>query len=486
MSITHDNPAQSAPHTYTTAHGQYSNCSDLRSLILGVDREVPLISGAHRPYINFDNAATTPPFRAVVEEVNEFLHWYGSVHRGSGYKSRVSTETYDCCREQVARWVGADPQYHVVIFTRSATDSINKVARTLGAQGRPLVLCTMMEHHSNLLPWRAYCRVDYVDVRRQDGALDLNELEEKLRHHRGAVRLVAVTAASNVTGLAPPLRTIARLAHKYGAQILVDGAQFVPHAAISVGNATDDAHFDYLVFSAHKMYAPFGVGVLVAPRATFSHGIPESVGGGTVHLVTPDEVIWADVPIREEPGTPNLVGAVALGKAIHVLDKVGMGRISKHERQLRAHMVERLRAIPSIRLYGDPAPPDHGQVSVIAFASEKISHGLMAAALGYEWGIGVRHGCFCAHPYLFRLLGLRDSDLATYRERAAHGDHRNMPGLVRISLGLYNTMEEVERVADAIAELIAHGPHAHYTEQGMSGEYLPDGCEPTPTPTWVS
>ena len=448
---------------------------EVRGRVVGLDREAPLFGGATRPYINMDNAATTPPLRDVVECVAQFLEWYGSVHRGLGAKALVSTQCYDRCREIVAEWVGADIDRHVVIFTGNTTDSINKLARALGADDKPLVLCTMMEHHSNLLPWRTNCRVDYVDVRDADGSLDLDQLEDKLKTHGGAVRLVAVSGASNVTGLMPPIYRIARLAHEHGAEILVDAAQLIGNQAVKMGGRDDPERLDYLAFSAHKMYAPYGAGVLVAPRAAFRNGTPESVGGGGVKLVAPEAVLWADVPAREEPGTPNVVGAVALAKAIGVLNELGLDRLAEHRRKLRSRMVRRLLAMPGVRVYGEPVPSDHGQLGVIAFGTEKMHHSLLAAALGYEWGIGVRHGCFCAHPYLIRLLNVDRAELQAYWEQAARNDQSRFPGLVRISFGIYNTFAEVDYVAEAIGQLLAEGPRARYVMHPPTGEYLPNG-----------
>ena len=446
-----------------------------RSLFVGLERPVPLADGRRRPCVNFDNAATTPAVKAAAEAVQELLEWYGSVHRGTGLKSAATTRCYDECRAVVGDFVGADPDRHVVLFTRGTTDSINKVACTLGRDGaRPLVLCTQMEHHSNLLPWRVHGRVDCVDAR-ADGTLDLEQMAAKLQAHAGRVRLVAVTGASNVTGLTPPVGDIARLAHAHGAEILVDAAQLVAHREIRMGAPDDPAHLDYIAFSGHKVYAPFGTGVLVGPRATFQDGVPERVGGGTVRLVTPDDVVWADLPQREEAGTPNVVGAVALAKAIGVLRQVGMAQVAAHDRALRRRMVAALQAVPTIEVYGDGGGAGGDPVGVIGFRSTKLDHGLLAAALCHEWGVAVRHGCFCAHAYLARLVGLGPRDLDALLRRARDNDHRDFPGLVRISFGLYNTPAEVEYVASAIRALTVDGPRCRYVVDRPTGEFLPEG-----------
>ena len=441
--------------------------------MFGLDQPVPIFGGRSRPCVSVDNAATTPPFREVVEEVTAFLPWYGSVHRGAGPKSVACTQRYAKCREMVAAWVGADLEHHTVIFTRSATDSINKLARTL-APGRPHVLATVMEHHSNYLPWRAYCRLEAVETRSADGALDMDDFERRLRRAEGSVRLVTVTGASNVTGLAPALGPIARLAHQYGAEFCVDAAQLVAHRAIRMGSADDPERIDYLVFSGHKMYAPFGTGVLIGPRAVFEREQPESAGGGTVKMVTDDDVIWAPAPEREEAGTPNIVGVVALAKAIEVLQGIGMEQVAAHDRELNTLMRDALSRIPGVRLSGQVRPADHDQVGVVSFTAETMNHSLLAAALGHKWGIELRHGCFCAHPYIIRLLGVTEAQLEEYREQVRGGDFSHLPGLVRISLGVHNTPEDVEYVAAAVRSVLETGPRARYRMHTASGQYQPE------------
>jgi selenocysteine lyase/cysteine desulfurase len=448
---------------------------DARDRIVGVHQVVPISGGRRTAYVNFDNAATTPAFKDVADCVTEFLDWYGSVHRGTGARSHVSTRYYDRSREIVAGFVRADPDRHTAVFTRNTTDSINKLAGLLSRDERPLVLCTLLEHHSNLLPWRRKSgRVECVDCRASDGGLDLEQLERKLRKHSGSVRLVAVTGASNVTGLAPPIRRIARLAHEHGAEIFVDAAQLAAHRRLDMGSPGEPESLDYIAFSAHKMYAPFGAGILVGPKAAFERGEPAQVGGGAVRLVLEDRVIWADAPAREEAGTPNLVGAVAMAKAAQVLGGIGLERIAAHEAALRARLVESLRSIPGVRLFGAEPPEDHAQVGIIAFKADHMDHSLLAAALGHEWGVGLRHGCFCAHPYVMRLLGLGAAEVAKLARKAELNDHSGFPGLMRISLGLYNTRQEADYVAKAVRDLLAHGPRERYVLDRPTGEYLPE------------
>jgi selenocysteine lyase/cysteine desulfurase len=457
------------------AEPRFDPLLDARERIVGLDRAVPISGGRRVPYVNLDNAATTPAFKDVADCVTEFLDWYGSVHRGTGARSHVSTHCYDRSREIVAAFVGADPAHHTAIFTRNTTDSINRLAALLSRQERPLVLCTLLEHHSNLLPWRRRAgRVECVDCRASDAALDLEQLERKLRKHSGAVRLVAVTGASNVTGFAPPIHRIARLAHQHGAEIFVDAAQLAAHHPLDMGRPGEPESLDYLAFSAHKMYAPFGAGILVGPKAAFERGEPDQAGGGAVRLVLEDRVIWAEAPAREEAGTPNVVGAVAMAKAAQVLGGIGLDRIAAREAVLRARLVESLRGIPGVRLFGAEPPKDHSQVGIVGFTAEQMDHSLLAAALGHEWGIGLRHGCFCAHPYVMRLLGVGAAEAGRLARKAELNDHSGFPGLMRISLGLYNTPQEVDYAAEAVRHLLARGPRERYLLDRATGEYRPE------------
>ena len=260
-----------------------------------------------------------------------------------------------------------------------------------------------------------------------------------------------MTGASNVTGYMPDISAVARRVHAAGAQILVDCAQLAPHLRIDIRGLDDPAHLDYVTLSAHKMYAPFGTGALIGRRDTFDQGEPEHRGGGTIDFVALDSVTWAPAPDRDEAGTPNVVGAVALAAAIQALSDIGMDHIAAHEAELRTYALERLGRINGIRFYGEgDASGELRHLGVIAFTLASQPHGLVAAALAAEYGIGVRNGCFCAHPYLIRLLGFSQNEIGKVRAAMASGDRRVVPGLVRISFGMYNSLDDIDRLAVAL------------------------------------
>lgn len=412
--------------------------------IVGASTRVPLFDGQQVRYVNLDSAASTPPLVRVRKAIEEFLPWYSSVHRGAGYKSRLSTHLYEHARAVVMRFVGAQPQKHEVIFVRNTTEAINLLAHRIVLEPDELILTTRMEHHSNLLPWYRH-RHEVVELT-PDGCIDLEDLERRLQRHSGRVRLVTVSAASNVTGVLSDLQTIARLAHKHGAMIAVDAAQLAPHRALSMNNEG----LDIVAFSGHKLYAPYGAGALVVPATLFADGEPMLVGGGTACLVTSTGISWATGADLEEAGSPNVIGVVAMTAALEELMRYGMGRVAEHERKLTRYAARRLRAIPGMKLYG-PAwekmlTGKEDRLGVFTFDIDGHEYTRVAAVLANEWGVGVRSGCFCAHLYVAYLLGVSEADSTEARERLITGQQVDLPGMVRASLGLGTTKADIDRL----------------------------------------
>src|SRR6266436_5801294 len=317
-----------------------------REQFAGVDLPVPLHGGSTVTGINFDNAASTPPLTRVRDMVNRFSDLYSSVHRGTGYKSRLSTEAYEQAREMVSRFLGVDEKSQVGIFVKGTTDALNRIAAEEASLDGRQVLVTEMEHHADLLPWRH--RSGHVMVGLSDGGhIDVEAIEQALKKAEGRISLVAVCGASNVTGFVSPIHEVAELAHRYGARVSVDAAQLAPHHRIDVRTGDDPGHLDFVSLSGHKMYAPYGAGVLVAPRDFFA-GAPEVMGGGAISIVTWDDTVWADLPDREEAGSPNVIGAVALGVAIETLLELGFDEMLDHEVALGRMLIYGLGEIPGV------------------------------------------------------------------------------------------------------------------------------------------
>ncbi|MDH3497044.1 MAG: aminotransferase class V-fold PLP-dependent enzyme [Gemmatimonadota bacterium] len=446
----------------------------LRDRIVGIDCPVPLLDGTEVPYLNLDNAASTPALQDAMDAVERFLPYYASVHRGTGFKSRLSTEAYDRAHRIVATFVGADPEHHAVIFGKNTTEAVNKLSYRLPLPPDPVVITTQLEHHSNDLPWRRCAQVVHVRAT-PEGRLDEADFDRQLARYGSRVALVTVTGASNVSGFIQPIHRLARKAHAIGTRILVDAAQLAPHRPVAMRPVDDPEHLDFVVLSAHKMYAPFGTGALIGPSAVFLASPPEYRGGGTVDAVTVDDVLWAGLPDREEAGSPNVVGAVAMAAAATALMDVGMDQIAEHENELVMRALHQLPRVPGLVLYGETDPARaRDRVGVLPFNVTDVPHALVSAVLGYEGGIGVRHGCFCAHPYVVHLLQLSDADAARWRAQMAAGNKSDMPGMVRASFGCYNTLEDVDRLVEMLHRA-ARGEYRGTYEKLCSGEYVPAG-----------
>jgi len=239
----------------------------------------------------------------------------------------------------------------------------------------------------------------------------------------------------------------------------------------------DPVHcIDYLVFSAHKMYAPFGVGVLVGDKATFIAGDPQDVGGGVVDIVTLEEAYWTSPPDKEEAGTPDIVGVVALGKAIKFFQSLGWDAIVKHEAELAAYALKNLNKITEVTIYGDSDPAHAAnRLGVISFNITGVPHNMASAILGYEGAIGVRSGCFCAQPYVKSLLSLTCDQEKSMEERILARDRSQLPGAIRVSFGLYNTKEEIDELIEMVKKIASGDYHPFYVVDRESGSYVPKG-----------
>jgi len=255
---------------------------------------------------------------------------------------------------------------------------------------------------------------------------------------------------------------------------MVDCAQLAPHRKIDMLPLDNPAHLDFISISAHKMYAPFGTGALIGRKDIFEHGDPDMTGGGTVEIVTLDDVVWTVPPERDEAGSPNIVGAVALAAAIKQLEAVGMSEVANHEANLTRYALEKLTTIQDLQIFGaiDPSKAED-RLGVIPVQLETVNHFLAAAIFGYEFGIGVRSGCFCAHPYILHLLGLSKEEAAEVRRRMLEGDRSEMPGLIRLSFGLYNTRQDVDIFIDSLRRISLGDYKGKYIQDKATGEYTP-------------
>jgi len=434
--------------------------------LVGDSMLVPCVDGIERPYLALDAAASTGVLPSVLDRIEGFLPSYSSVHRGAGYKSQRATTAYEDARDAMMRFAGRQGRDDVAIICRNTTEALNHLAYRLRLSPDDVVLTTVVEHHANLLPWSRVATCRHVECR-ADGTFTAGDVETAL-DQLPAPRLLAITGASNITGWLPPLEEIVASAHARGVRVAADAAQLAPHRPLPES-------CDFIAWSGHKMYAPFGAGVLIGPREAFTEGDPFLAGGGAVDLVELDDVVWTDPPDREEAGSPNVVGAVALHAAIDTLTALGWPAIVAHDRHIARLLREGLAAVPGVHLLGPSLATD--TLPVATFTVDGVSHALVAARLSAEEGIGVRHGCFCAHPYLIRLLGLNEDEVGAFRQEVARGDRRRMPGAVRASGGINTTEADVSRLLAAVAR-IAGGdpPTVTYRQDERTGDFSPDGA----------
>lgn len=436
---------------------------NVRNYVVGVDDPVELEDGTKRPLINFDNAATTPALLPVQEEVDKQLRMYGSIGRGFSQKSNYSTDIYNSTREKVLKFVGAadEMQTYTCFYVNNTTDGLNKLASALIESEDDIVLTTRIEHHANDLCWRERCKVIYAEVDEQ-GRVVYENIEKLLQENEGRVKYVSVTAASNVTGYVTDVHRVAKMAHQYGAKIVVDGAQIVAHRQFSMLGDTPEENIDFLAFSAHKMYSPYGGGAVVGLYEILNQHMPEFYGGGTVTLVTDDTTAYKDAPAKYEAGSPNYPGVVGLGKAIDILQEIGFDKIEAHEKALNRRLIDGLKKFDHVIIYGDSENIDD-RVGVVTFNFDNINSYILATNLSKLGGVATRRGAFCAHPYVWRLMKLSDEEVRSFENCT----DMKTAGMIRISFGIYNTEEEVDQFLEVLKKALEVSTAEYYVKERL-------------------
>jgi len=373
----------------------------------------------NKPIIYFDNAATTQKPRQVIQTFSNYYENYcANIHRGIHTLSQESSELYEDARRKVARFINADERE--IIFVRNTTEAINLVSHSLKGEGK--ILTTVMEHHSNFLPWGRKRKVEYVDID-SGGRIDIDDLRSKMD---GSTLLVAVGHVSNVLGLINPISLVIEETAKRGALCLIDGAQSVPHMKVDV----KELNCDFLVFSGHKMLGPSGIGVLYIKDDLYERMEPFLLGGSTIKEVHIDGYISEEPPLCYEAGTPNIEGAIALGSAIDYLEDIQMENVYAHDKALMELALERMRKIKNVQIYGSTDQKE--RLSVISFNVNGMGCHAVAKVLSLRENIMIRSGFHCAQP-LHDKLGIGPS--------------------ARVSFYIYNTQEEVEMMAELLGKL---------------------------------
>lgn len=395
------------------------NVEDIRQDFPILQREV-----YGRPLVYLDNAATTQKPRSVVEAIsNEYFSTNANVHRGVHFLSQKATDLHEAARERVRQFINARSKAEV-LFTRGTTESLNLVASSFGEaflKEGDEVIVSVMEHHSDIVPWQLLRERKGIVIRvipmDDSGRLDL-EAYERMFSER--TRLVCVAHVSNVLGTVNPVKQMAATAHAHGAYMLVDGAQSIPHFKVDV----QDLDCDFLTFSGHKIYGPTGIGVLYGRESLLEKMPPYQGGGEMIARVTFEHTTYERLPYKFEAGTPDYVGTHALAAAIDYVEALGMDEIASHERRLTQYAMERLGAIKDMHLYGTTPDKD----AVVAFNVGNI-HPLDLGTLLDRLGIAIRTGHHCAQPLMQRC---------------------GVEGMARASFALYNTMDEIDRLAEGI------------------------------------
>jgi cysteine desulfurase len=419
-------------------------------------------------YVNLDNAAITTPLAEVKQYVDEMLDAYGNVYRGSGQKSRISTEQYDASREIIRQFIGASSQNYV-IFTQNTTGAINQVAH-LWAKQPGKILVSDIEHSSNLLPWLTGNEVIQYQTK-SDGSVDLVEVEHIFQQHQHQplqqqIKLLTITGASTITGYKPPIHEMAVLAHRYGAKIFVDLCQLVQHQRVKMQPDNDPRHLDFVAFSGHKMYAPYGTGILVGPQDFFDANYPYQIGGNNFAYITKNlEIKRFYTEQAHDPGTPNTMGAIAIARAIQILEALGREQIADYERALVQYTFEKLQQISDVILHMSGNSIAH----VIPFDLKGFDSDLVAEILAQEYGIGVGSGAFYTYEYIRKLKNISEQQDQIIAREVEQGITRNIPSILRASFAIYNTVEDCDRFIQAISEIVNYGVK-HYLSDYSQNE----------------
>ncbi|MGA6153459.1 aminotransferase class V-fold PLP-dependent enzyme [Stenotrophomonas sp. NPDC087984] len=459
--------ASAAADSAASADSSVAACAPLP--VLGGDVLVPLVTGGEVTYAALDYAASAPALRRVWDDIAAYAPYYGSVHRGAGYLSQLSTDLFENSRKDVAAFLGcrADDQ---VVFTRSTTDSLNLLAAVAPRGTEVFVFET--EHHASLLPWeqREDVTVRYLSAPRSPRQA-VETLEKALAGRAEGPALVCVTGASNVTGELWPVRELAAAAHAHGARIVLDAAQLAPHHPVDIA----EADVDWVAFSGHKLYAPFGAGVLAGRADWLREARPYLAGGGASRKVTRRDdggvdVEWHTTAARHEAGSPNVIGVYAIASACRALTEAGFEGLVARERELIEKVRAGLAEVPEVRvlsLFGDDAP----RVGVLSFVVEGWNSSHFAAALSAEYGIGVRDGLFCAHPLVRTLLDSEPDEPGECGAPEAAPGERSL-NAIRVSFGAGTPDEHVERFVGAVKELVREG--ARWSYRTEDGRCVPD------------
>lgn len=434
--------------------------------VIGTEDFVQLPNGKKTRIVLLNNAATTPPFEYTLQKVDEFLQTYGALHRGSGPHALKTCEIVEKAVLTIRRFLNLRED-QTLLFTQNTSLAINWFARLLDLSADDIVITSVIEHTSNNLPWKYNTKAKVVYINAfNDGSLDYQDLENKVKEHVGRLKLITITGASNLTGYIPDIKRIANSAHANGALLFVDAAQLAPHRPIDMQREGIDA----LAFSAHKVYAPFGLGVLAVSKSLLQKN-PVDPGGGSIDMISDDAVIWAKPELRHQTGTWNAVGIVALAASCEAILKVGWPVILEHEKELVLYAAKELSQIPGLTLYVEPQKYWlEDRIGTFPFDLQGYHWALLSAILDNEFGIETRAGTICNHRLVRRWFNVSDEAQKNIEKEIANGNLLASYGIVRASLGIYNTFADIDALINALKSLNKY--ENQYKPAPKEGVYL--------------
>lgn len=419
--------------------------------------------------IMLNNAATTPPLQRTIKKMLSFLNEYGSFHRGAGpYATKTHLETNKALA-YIKKFIGASKQQSL-LFTNNTSGAINLFIRLLDLKKNDIIITSEIEHTSNNLPWQYNTKAKTIFTKAfDDGSIDYKDLEKKAKLHSNKLKLIAITGAASLSGYVPDIGKISKIAHRHKALLFIDAAQLAPHRPIDMHKQKIDA----LAFSAHKIYAPFGIGVLALPNQILKRQ-PVDPGGGSIDMITKKDIIWSSPEQKHQAGTWNVPGIIALGESCKSYMSYGWEKIIKHEQNLVNYMVEKLTQVPKIHLYFDARKYlEENRIGTFVFNIKGVHHALLSAILEHEYKIETRSGTICNHMLVRRWLKINDEQQTRINKRISSGNLLASYGIVRASLGFHNTKKDIDRLTKALAEIAISGHKRKYKALPKEGIYIP-------------
>lgn len=419
----------------------------IRNYFIGVNSPIRTENNIYRERVYLNSAATGLPLRNVVNKINKLLPYY-TFYETDSYAGLKLTDEYEHVRNIALDYVKANKLENTAIFVKSSTYAINLLAEIM-LQNNPnsVVLSAAINGLPSYLPFKNRFQTDFIGFT-ATGNVNLNELEQKLISYAGKVKLVTITAASNITGITPAIYEAAKLAHKYGAKIFVDTTQYLQHKPFNIKPNSADNHIDFIAFSAHKYYSPYNSGVLIGPASYLEMFCPPNTGSYITNFVSTEKIIYKDSPFKYETGYANVLAVIAMGEALNSLNFIGLNKIMQYEKKLYDYTINKLQEIDRVFIYG--LASNEVNIPIISFNVKGSNNRKVASDLGYKYGIIIGSGNLSSDIYIQYLQGLSPQEAYKLYLKAEY------QSVCRVSLAFYNTKSEIDRFVEALKIIIKH------------------------------